>query len=193
MTVEDPQDSNNSSNNSSNSTSNNSDSNSANSTSSNPSFPASTLPPLDDTLIFCSLIILALLFLYSFIKYLKAGLKPPEDDDISKGIVSDRRFRFGRLRRNSGNKVWLDPLDPQDPFDPQDLDPVLHLDADRLIQSDLSPESVMKELDPMGVLTTPDQLSSSNTLKCQVYEWVGIGLAGAISIIFIVIFSNFEE
>lgn len=169
---------------------------------------SSCIAPLEDTIIFSALIIFAVLFLYLFIHYLKRKPKTSEADSNSDStIMQDRRFRFGRLRRNSSLKPWLEPLDPQDPFDLNDDDPDLRHDADRLIQSDISTETALKELDPMGTLSKSsfDNLEEGGEgsvaaaskdkwfCQCQAYEWLGIALAAAVSFIFIVIFSNMDS
>lgn len=183
----------------------------ANSPSDNPS--GFSYPTLEDAGMFCALICLAGLFLYSFIKYLKAspGPGPTDAAEVSQQdiLMKDRRFRFSRLRSNSRNKAWLESLDPTDPpLEHQYLDDDItdnRHDADRLIQSDLSPETVMRELDPMGgLLSKPgsgvalNSLATNQTrrmmvIKCEMKEWLGIGLAAGTSIIFIIIFSNMEE
>ena len=168
---------------------------------------SSCIAPLEDTVIFNALIIFAVLFLYLFIHYLKRKPKISEADSSDSTMLQDRRFRFGRLRRNSSLKPWLEPLEPQDPFDLNDDDPDLRHDADRLIQSDISTETVLKELDPMGTLSkssfeNPEEggegsvaAASKDMLlcQCQAYEWLGIVLAAAVSFIFIVIFSNMDS
>ena len=187
--------------------SSNNNNNNNNNSKSNPFFSSpfgySGLPTLDDALIFCALICCALLFLYSFIKYLKAGLKRTEDiktTEKNNTAVQDRRFRFSRLRRDSGHKAWLSSLDPMDPSEYEDFqdfrddqdqedDLVSIHDADRLIQSDISPETVMRDLDPMGTAST----NPLKALQCEIKEWLGIGLAAGTSIAFILIFSNLEE
>lgn len=173
-------------------------------------FSYTILPTIEDAGMFCALIAFAGLFLYSFIKYLKRSptrTENPTDttDNLDiiniDGSIQDRRFRFGRLRSNSRHKAWLESLDPFDTHESlkyiDDIDNI-H-DADRLIQSDISPETVMRELDPMGTSSKQDSVGALHVtnqrrlIQCEMKEWLGIGLAAGTSIFFMFIFSNIEE
>ena len=151
--------------------------------------PVDTASPIDDFVILFVLVFLATTFLYFFIRHLLR--KKSTDTQTTEMKRNTRRHRFGRIRRNSGSKPWLYPLDP---LPEQDDDQTtlanqydVDHDADKLIQTDISTETVLNQTDPFGV--SPMSRGS----WCKLMDYVGGVLAAILSLLFIFILSRFEE
>lgn len=152
----------------------------------------------DDLLIFTFLLMLAITFLYFFIRYLLQKRK----ESTSHPNYNTKRYRFGRMRKNSNHKPWLDPLDSLDSFqegshdrktesEEENEEDEYEGDADELIQSNISREFVQNQLDPF-------ELSPRETIKFKKWTWdwgdfFGIGMAAGCAILFIFILSSIEE
>ena len=144
--------------------------------------------PIDDLLILFILIFFGTTFLCFFIQYLlrrrQAGLKDTKTTEDK----ATRRYRFGRIRKNSRGKPWFYPLDPL-PKPPAMLieSTTNDHDADNLIQSNISTESTLNLHDPFGVSASSAKTKSSWT------DFVGVASAAILSLVFILILSSFEE
>ena len=144
--------------------------------------------PIDDLLILFILIFFGTTFLCFFIRYLlrrrQAGLKDTKTTEDK----ATRRYRFGRIRKNSRGKPWFYPLDPL-PKPPAMLieSTTNDHDADNLIQSNISTESTLNLHDPFGVSASSAKTKSSWT------DFVGVASAAILSLVFILILSSFEE
>lgn len=159
---------------------------------------SSESPNYDDFIIIIILLGLALTLLYIFILYLlKRGREKDEKDDSGPQDKNNRRYRFGRMRKNSNNKAWLDPLDyldsslsessPATAQSPADLD-----DADQLIKSNISREFLQEQFDPFDL--KPKKSTTRRILRnWDTGDFIGIGLAAGCAILFIFILSNLEE
>ena len=170
-----------------------------NTASSSNSFPASD-KAFDDILIIVFLLTLALTFLFFFIQYLRK-----EDHSMSnKCLKTRRRHRFGRMRKNSGHKPWLDPLDAftedlnlsqcnrHECNEQEEDDDDEEEDSDILIRSKISREFVQKHLDPFDLSPVKVNAKGSNS-TCDLGDLLGVTLAAACAILFIFILSNIEE
>lgn len=155
-----------------------------------------TPAPGDDLVFWVILTILTLSLIYLFTRYLfkmQLNHRRVVDTELDTRKGSDRRKRFARLRRNS-SKPWLDHLDIlklDTPNTPDSVDNQLALqnidhDADELIQSDISTDSVLNQHDPFRV-GTPKAIHGG------VSEYFGVASAAVLAILSVFILSNLEE
>lgn len=151
----------------------------------------------DELLFWVILTVLALTFLYLFTRYLleRRRMRIKEDTESTEstentGSGSDRRHRFARMRLNS-SKPWLNPLDAIRTEDRSELsgpveDLLKHLDADELIQSDISPTSVLNRHDPF-------RLGDEGKMKSGISDYFGVASAAVLAMLSVFILSNLEE
>jgi hypothetical protein len=137
-----------------------------------------------DLMILFFLVFCAITFLYFFIRYLLRKRSEILASD-NKSSRNTRRHRFGRIRKNSGSKPWLYPLDPLPKVETDP--PVDDHDADKFIQSDISPETVLRQQDPFGV----SEIDKDSWLGWM--DYIGIVTAAFLSFLLIFILSNIEE
>lgn len=150
----------------------------------------SCIIPLDDLLILFTLTFFIITFLYFFIRYLlrRRRLHLKQSQSVEKVT---RRYRFGRIRKNSKGRPWLYPLDPL-PKRPAKEPTLDDHDADNLIQSDISTESALNLHDPFNVSSLTEK-KSKNYSWFEMSDLFGVALAAILSLLFIFILSNFEE
>lgn len=141
--------------------------------------------PLSDLMILFLLAFFAITFLYFFIRYLLRKKKASSITSDIKNARNTRRHRFGRIRKNSGSRPWLYPLDPLPRLAPET--PADDHDADKFIQFDISPETVLKEQDPFRV----SEAAEENWFGWM--DYMGIVTAAILSFLLIFILSSIEE